>query len=297
MIRSMYVFCLVVWGLNFIAVKIQGTPVSLDVSLAYRLMGGCALFWILARLKSVPFTVQRQDLPYVVSFGVCNFALSYLLLYYATIASTAALVTLVFSMKTVMTPLALRIFLGDRIDSRLIAGGAVSLTGVLVLLFPFLSIDLTHLTGFGLAVLGTAVTAVGDAASARNSRRGVDPISANCVGFTSGMILMLLVCVALGREFSLPLDAHYLGALIYLTIVASFLAWLFYLKLVGEIGAAKSGYMVALFPAVGGIASVLLGETELNAYIVFGCLLSCLGALYSLGGLQLKVSGSVLNRR
>ena len=292
MIRSMYAFCLVVWGLNFIAVKIQSTPVSLDVSLAYRLMGGLALFSILARLKSIPFTVQRQDLIYVISFGVCNFALSYLLLYFATIASTAALVTLVFSMKTVMTPLALRIFLGDRVDTRLVAGGAVSLTGVFVLLYPFLSVESTHLAGFGLALLGTAVTAIGDAASARNSRRGVDPISANCVGFAAGAVLMVVICVVLGRDFLLPLDAQYLGALIYLTIAASFLAWLFYLKLVGEIGAARSGYMVALFPAVGGVASVLVGETDLNSYIIVGCLLSCLGALYSLGGFQLYASRS-----
>ena len=26
----MYIFCLIVWGLNLIAVKIQGTPVSLE---------------------------------------------------------------------------------------------------------------------------------------------------------------------------------------------------------------------------------------------------------------------------
>ena len=69
----------------------------------------------------------------------------------------------------------------------------------------------------------------------------------------------------------------------YLTFIASFLAWLFYLKLVEKIGGTKSGYMVALFPAIGGIASVIIGETDLSIYLVFGCLFSCIGALIALG--------------
>ncbi|HWI49148.1 MAG TPA: EamA family transporter, partial [Rummeliibacillus sp.] len=43
----MYIFCLIVWGLNFIAVKIQGTPVSLELSLTYRLVMTAFLFLIL----------------------------------------------------------------------------------------------------------------------------------------------------------------------------------------------------------------------------------------------------------
>jgi drug/metabolite transporter (DMT)-like permease len=66
-------------------------------------------------------------------------------------------------------------------------------------------------------------------------------------------------------------------------LIASFLAWLFYLKLVGKIGGAKSGYMVALFPVIGGIASVLIGESAPSIYLVVGCLSSCIGAAIALG--------------
>ena len=75
----------------------------------------------------------------------------------------------------------------------------------------------------------------------------------------------------------------YLSALMYLTVIASFLAWLFYLKLVERIGGAKSGYMVALFPLIGGMASVLIGESTLSLPLVIGCLFSCIGASIALG--------------
>ena len=47
MIPFMYVFCLLAWGLNFIAVKIQGAPVSPAVSLTYRIIGSAIMFVIL----------------------------------------------------------------------------------------------------------------------------------------------------------------------------------------------------------------------------------------------------------
>lgn len=77
---------------------------------------------------------------------------------------------------------------------------------------------------------------------------------------------------------------------LYLTVIASFIAWLFYLKLVEKIGGAKSGYMVALFPAIGGVASVVIGESTLSIFLIAGCLSSCMGAAIALGfGNRVKI--------
>nr|WP_308170314.1 EamA family transporter [Bacillus albus] len=75
----------------------------------------------------------------------------------------------------------------------------------------------------------------------------------------------------------------YVCMLLYLTLFASFVAWLFYLKLVEKIGGARSGYMVALFPVIGGIASVLIGESDPSPYLFIGCFSSCIGAAIALG--------------
>ena len=37
--------------------------------------------------------------------------------------------------------------------------------------------------------------------------------------------------------------------------------------------------MVALFPVIGGIASVVIGESTLSIYLILGCLLVALGAI------------------
>ncbi|WMX58656.1 DMT family transporter [Peribacillus sp. R9-11] len=283
MTNFMYIFCLIVWGLNFIAVKIQGTPVSLELSLTYRLVMTAFLFLVLVWFLKPKGRPQRKDIPFIIVFGVCNFALSYLCLYYATILSSAAIVTLIFSLKVILTPIALRVFLKEKLHSRVLLGGILGVFGVCVIIYPTLNQGLTDLKGIMIALLGTILTAIGDASSARNAKLKVDSIYANAIGFTVASVLMGAIVLFQGQKIILPTTVTYLSALLYLTLIASFMAWLFYLKLLEKIGGAKSGYMVALFPAIGGIASVLIGESTPSIYLVVGCLTSCIGAAIALG--------------
>lgn len=285
MTSLMYVFCLLVWGLNFIAVKIQGTPVSLELSLTYRLIMTAVLFNILLIIIKPKGRPSKQDIPYVILFGICNFALSYLCLYYATILSSAAMVTLIFSLKVISTPIALRIFLKESLPSRILIGGILGVLGVVILIYPSLNEihNFNDIKGILIAVLGTIITSIGDASSARNAKKKVDPIYANAIGFIAGGILLGCVVLSQGQDISIPTSISYLSALLYLTLLASFAAWFFYLKLVEKIGGAQSGYMVALFPAIGGVASVLIGESNPSIYLLLGCLSSCVGAAVALG--------------
>ncbi|PCD84435.1 EamA family transporter [Lysinibacillus fusiformis] len=285
MTNFMYIFCLIVWGLNFIAVKIQGTAVSLELSLTYRLVITALLFLILAWFMKPQGKPQKQDIPFIIVFGVCNFAFSYLCLYYATMLSSAAMVTLIFSLKVILTPIALRIFLKEPLHRRVLLGGILGVMGVGVLIYPTLHSfsGLADFKGILIAFLGTLLTAIGDASSARNAKRQIDPIYANAIGFAVGSVVMCGIVWMEGQKMTIPTSITYLSALLYLTVIASFLAWLFYLKLVERIGGAKSGYMVALFPVIGGIASVLIGESTVSIYLIVGCLSSCIGAAIALG--------------
>ncbi|MFE4037109.1 DMT family transporter [Priestia sp. YIM B13489] len=285
MTNFMYIFCLFAWGLNFIAVKIQGTPISLELSLTYRLLITAVLFIILSACLRPKDKPKRNDIPFIVIFGICNFMLSYLCLYYATILSSAAMVTLIFSLKVILTPIALRVFLKESFHPRILLGGLLGVLGVCILLYPSMGDihSFSDLKGILIALLGTIITAIGDATSARNAKNKVNPLYANAIGFTVGGILLGTFALSKGQVISFPHSISYWSGLLYLTLIASFGAWLFYLKLVEQIGGAKSGYMVALFPAIAGIASVAIGESAPSVYLLVGCIFSCLGAGIALG--------------
>ena len=284
MIVFMYIFCLLAWGLNFIVIKIQGTPVSLEVSLTYRLIGSAVIFIFFAFIVRSKMRFIPKDLLFMAVFGVCNFALSYLLLYYATIWSSAAVVTLVFSMKTVLTPVALNLFLKTKLNAKILYGGGVGVFGVGILVYPIL-IDSDNSSAFNgvlLAFLGTLLTSIGDVSSARNSRRSINPIYSNTVGFIVASALLLVISISQGHKFDFPISYSYISSLLYLTIIASVCAWMFYLRLVEKIGPSKSSYMVALFPAVGGIASIIIGDSEPTLNLFLGCVLCSMGAALAL---------------
>lgn len=239
MTNFMYIFCLIVWGgLNFIAVKIQGTPVSLELSLTYRLVMTALLFFILAWFMKPQGKPQQRDVPFIIIFGVCNFAFSYLALYYATIWSSAAIVTLIFSLKVILTPIALRIFLREPLPRRVLIGGILGVIGVGVLIYP--SLHNIELKGVLIAFVGTVLTAIGDASSARNAKQQINPpVYANAIGFTVGSAVMCVIVWLQGQTVEIPKSITYLSALLYLTLIASFLAWLFYLKLVERLVGQK----------------------------------------------------------
>ncbi|HDK5702258.1 TPA: DMT family transporter, partial [Staphylococcus pseudintermedius] len=219
----------------------------------------------------------------VVSFGLCNFTISYLLLYYGTFYSSAAIVTLIFSMKAIITPVFISVVFRTQVSKRIYFGGILGLLSVFIIIYPDLhKLPSSFYIGVLFALLGTVVTSIGDVLSAYNSQKKTNPVIANVIGMSGAVIFLIVYTYINGDSYSIPTEINFWFGLIYLAVFASFLAWLFYLKLISNIGASESGYMVAMFPAIGGAASVFMGESQLNMNLLIGIVLACIGAYLAL---------------
>lgn len=279
----MYLFCMFIWGLNFIAVKIQGDSLPLEVALLYRSLIAFSLFRVMFIFIFKKLKLNNTNWFTIIGFGLCNFTISYLLLYYGTFYSSAAIVTLIFSMKAILTPIFISMVFKRKISNRIYIGGGLGVVSVVVILYPDLnSLTNEFIIGVAFALLGTIITSIGDVLSLYNSESKVHPVLSNTIGMLSAVIFLLIYTSFKGYRYSFPLELNFWFGLLYLSILASFLAWFFYLKLINNIGAAESGYMVAMFPAIGGIASVIMGETHLSINLVVGIILACMGAYLAL---------------
>lgn len=279
----MYLFCMFIWGLNFIAVKIQGDSLPLEVALLYRSLIAFSLFGVMLIFIFKKLKLNNTNWFTIIGFGLCNFTISYLLLYYGTFYSSAAIVTLIFSMKAILTPIFISMVFKRKISNRIYIGGGLGVVSVVVILYPDLnSLTNEFIIGVAFALLGTIITSIGDDLSLYNSESKVHPVLSNTIGMLSAVIFLLIYTSFNGYRYSFPLELNFWFGLLYLSILASFLAWFFYLKLINNIGAAESGYMVAMFPAIGGIASVIMGETHLSINLVVGIILACMGAYLAL---------------
>ncbi|HAR7345749.1 TPA: DMT family transporter [Staphylococcus aureus] len=279
----MYLFCMFIWGLNFIAVKIQGDSLPLEVALLYRSLIAFSLFGVMFIFIFKKLKLNNTNWFTIIGFGLCNFTISYLLLYYGTFYSSAAIVTLIFSMKAILTPIFISMVFKRKISNRIYIGGGLGVVSVVVILYPDLnSLTNEFIIGVAFALLGTIIMSIGDVLSLYNSESKVHPVLSNTIGMLSAVIFLLIYTSFKGYRYSFPLELNFWFGLLYLSILASFLAWFFYLKLINNIGAAESGYMVAMFPAIGGIASVIMGETHLSINLVVGIILACMGAYLAL---------------
>ncbi|QQM96189.1 DMT family transporter [Staphylococcus pseudintermedius] len=279
----MYLFCMFIWGLNFIAVKIQGNSVSLEVALLYRSIIALLLFLALLSLIYKKIDLKNINFLTVVSFGLCNFTISYLLLYYGTFYSSATIVTLIFSMKAIITPVFISVVFRTQVSKRIYFGGILGLLSVFIIIYPDLhKLPSSFYIGVLFALLGTVVTSIGDVLSAYNSQKKTNPVIANVIGMSGAVIFLIVYTYINGDSYSIPTEINFWFGLIYLAVFASFLAWLFYLKLISNIGASESGYMVAMFPAIGGATSVFMGESQLNMNLLIGIVLACIGAYLAL---------------
>ncbi|HDJ6433766.1 TPA: DMT family transporter [Staphylococcus aureus] len=279
----MYLFCMFIWGLNFIAVKIQGDSLPLEVALLYRSLIAFSLFGVMFIFIFKKLKLNNTNWFTIIGFGLCNFTISYLLLYYGTFYSSAAIVTLIFSMKAILTPIFISMVFKRKISNRIYIGGGLGVVSVVIILYPDLnSLTNEFIIGVAFALLGTIITSIGDVLSLYNSESKVHPVLSNTIGMLSAVIFLLIYTSFKGYRYSFPLELNFWFGLLYLSILASFLACFFYLKLINNIGAAESGYMVAMFPAIGGIASVIMGETHLSINLVVGIILACMGAYLAL---------------
>lgn len=206
----MYIFCMLIWGLNFIAVKIQGESISLEVALLYLSIIALVLFSVLLWGLRQRVALNNVNWLTVVGFGLCNFTVSYLLLYYGTFYSTAAIVTLIFLMESILTPVLISIVFKKSIAPKIYIGGLLGILSVMVILSP----DLNHLSsefimGIVMAIFGTTITFVGDVLSLFNSNRGMHPVLANAFGMVGAVLFLLFYKLIQGRHYTVHTDVNF----------------------------------------------------------------------------------------
>ncbi len=176
----MYLFCLIVWGLNFIAVKIQGTPVALEVSLTYRLAMTAVLFILFALFVKRTNKPTATDMPFIVVFGVCNFALMLLMSLLRDDVKLCRHRDVDFLTQGHSDTNRSALVFKRTLHARVWIGGCFGIIGVGVLIVPSLGSihGLTDLKGVLIALVGTLLTSVGDASSARNAKQRINPVHA-----------------------------------------------------------------------------------------------------------------------
>ncbi|UUU23682.1 DMT family transporter [Streptomyces sp. DSM 40750] len=262
------------WGTGGLAGSLLASRAGLQpvAVAAYRLLVGGALITAYAvaagRLTAVPRT--RAVAARVAASGVLLgvFQAAYFAAVEATSVGLATLTTMVAVPVLVTAGAAV---LDRRLPTRRAAGSVVIAAGGLVLLLGSPSgTSGNRAAGAGLALiaaLGFAVLTL----DRRAPLPGLDRTVATGLGFLAGGLLLLPIGLVSGMELPLRVDA--VGALVFLGLVPTAIAYLGYFAGLRRAGAAAGVVAVLLEPLTATLLAVLLGRESLGGPQILGALL------------------------
>ena len=276
----LYSGTVLIWGSTWLAIRFQLGVVSPEISLVYRFGIASLLLLVWCGVRGISPPTGWRNHSFLIFLGACLFSFNYLLFYIAAEDLATGLLAVIFSTMTVMNILNGALFLGRRVEWRIILGSGFGLTGICLVFWPeVIALGKAHniFLAVLLGVIATYFASLGSIISVHNQKSGIQVISGNAFGMLYGTALMTLYALISGVHFNFDPSFGYVSSLMYLSVFGSALAFTLYLTLVGQIGPEKAAYATVLFPIVALTLSTLFENYRWSALAGVGLLLVLVG--------------------
>lgn len=249
----LYCLVVVIWGTTWIAIYLQQGPVAAPVSIFWRFAVATALMLVIMRVRGKLRTLSLRDHLFCLLQGSCVFCFNFWCFYTAATWINTGLESVIFSMAVLFNAVNSFFFFGQKPPLRFYCAAALGLTGIVTLFWQDLmssGFSGSLLLGIGLSALGTFGFSLGNMISLRHQRKGLEVMTTNSWAMLYGTLLIATIALVRGDNFTPQWTFSYLGALLYLAVFGSVIAFGAYFTLVGRIGPSNAAYSTLLFPLV-----------------------------------------------
>ncbi|MGN2425524.1 DMT family transporter [Klebsiella electrica] len=278
----LYGLVVVIWGTTWIAIFLQQGPVSAPVSIFWRFaVASVTMLAILLATRRLRPLALRDHL-FCVLQGCCVFCFNFWCFYTAAAYINTGLESVIFSMAVLFNAVNGFIFFRQQPPARFWLAAALGLVGIITLFWDDLlsnGLNASLLWGIGLSALGTYGFSLGNMLSMRHQRRGLETLTTNSWAMLYGTLVMGAIALVRGDDFTPQWTLSYMGALLYLALFGSVIAFGAYFTLVGRIGAGKAAYSTLLFPLVALTISTFYEGYVWHSNAVIGLMLILVGNL------------------
>ena len=280
--RTMLLFLVVVmtWGTGWLPIRYQVGEVAPEVTLFWRFLIAGALLWGLVWWRGAHWRYPPAIHVRLVFMGLGMFGINYLLMYNAARHLPTGTLAVVFSTASLYGFALDAILFSRHVGPRAIAGVIVGLAGLALVFLP--QIAATHfagpaMTSFLLAMVSTALFALGSSLAAATQKHGVSVRGSTAWAALYGCLAMGLIVLLRGDSFAISWKATYLAALGWHVVVATVIAFSAYVALVGEAGIGRAAYTTVVFPVIALALSTLVEGLARMPAMALGVLLVGLG--------------------
>ena len=283
-----FVLVALIWGSTWLAIKGQLGTVPPAWSATWRFILAAAGMMLLARARGESLRLPTGGHRLAAFAGLLQFSFNFQFVYRSENYLTSGLVAVLFALMIVPNALLARIFLGTRIGARFIAGSAVALGGIALLMvheYRAAPVGGTAVL-IGAAMVFTALmcASAGNVLFATQRAKAIPNVALIAWAMVWASLANVAIAWATSGPPRIELSPGYLGGVAYLAIVGSVVTFPLYFALVRELGPGKAAYNGVVVPIVAMGLSTLFEGYRWTALAAGGGVLALAGLVIALGG-------------
>ncbi len=259
--NGLFSACVLIWGSTWLAITFQLGEVSPLYSIGMRFAIAVAVLGGFCLWRQLPMKFAANIHLRMLMVGLCLYALNYYFVYQSQQYLVSALVALLSSSIVYFNVLLRRLLLNKPVRMEVLVGAGIGIIGLVLLFWHELhkyvgEQDLLFL-GLILAFASFVSASFGNVISESAFDLGAPVIQFNFFAMLYSLLFSFGFALLSSTPFVLPEQPSYWISLFYLSVFGTVLAFGAYMKLVKQIGADKSAYVVLMYPIVALILSTL----------------------------------------
>lgn len=260
-----WILLAVIWGSTWLFVRIglRDLPPFTFAGLRFVLAALVLFGWLGARHGRLPH-VPREDWRIVIRTGLVAFALTYALTFWGAQFITGGTAAVVFSTMPLFTmALAHRDVAGERLTPRKLGGAVLGIAGVGLIFSDQLRAGSRDAALGSLAILASALTMARAQVDVKARAHHLDPTTlATWQLLIGGMTLFVAGAAIEGSPLSLRWTSGAVWSLLYLSVIASSLAWFLYYWMMKQVTVTVMSTITLAQPLVTiSLGWLFMGET------------------------------------
>jgi drug/metabolite transporter (DMT)-like permease len=281
-----FIIVTLIWGSTWIVIRDQlggdqGVMVPASWSVCYRFLVAGIAMALLALLRRETLWLSWRGQVFAMILGTLQFAVNFNFVYRAEGFITSGLVAVLFALLIVPNTLLTRLIIGTRVERRFLAGGAIAVVGIgLLLLHEARNATL----GTGAVVAGAALTLAGvlsasvaNVMQATPTGRAQQVIPMLAWAMLWGTLANALFALATVGTPVVDLRPAYLLGVLYLGIAGSVICFPLYFGIIRNVGAGTAAWSSVLIPVIAMGFSTLLEGYAWSGLTIAGALLALTG--------------------
>jgi drug/metabolite transporter (DMT)-like permease len=247
------------WGSSYLFIKIAVGDFGTFTLVALRLVIGAALLWTVVKIAGQRLPRSPRIYGHLTVMGVVNIALPFVLITWAERNVESSLAAILTSVVPLFVVVLAPLYIDDEpMRANGVVGLVIGFVGVVVLTGRSLG-SMGSDTLSELALLGAALSYAAGAVYARRNVRGLAPMIPAV--FQVSIATVITAVIAIEHPWTVRPGLAGLGAIVWLGILGSGLAYLAFFRLLSHWGATRTAAVAYVLPIVGIVLGFLvLGE-------------------------------------